>query len=107
MIMTENQRYWTALLASLVVALLASSAPESRMPIDFIISRSIPFALAWALLFGFSVGRHGNRGLWLPAGAPMAPHWPIWLLANHFPPPTTQATAYSLKLMYFFGAAYY
>ena len=53
--MSENQRYWIALLASLVVAFWGQSAPESRMPIDYgaMISRSIPLAIAWAAIFAF------------------------------------------------------
>ena len=45
--MTENQRYWIVVIASLVVAYLGGSAPSYRMPLDYgaMISRSIPFAM--------------------------------------------------------------
>src|SRR5437879_2133762 len=59
-----------------------------RMPLDYdaMISRSIPFAIAWAVILAFSLWRYKKRGLWLLVGAPMALYWPIWLLLNHFPP---------------------
>jgi hypothetical protein len=86
--MTENRRYWIALIASLVVAYLGGSAPNYRMPLDYgaMISRSIPFAIAWAVIIAFCLWRYKKHGLWLLAGAPMALYWPIWLLFNHFPP---------------------
>jgi hypothetical protein len=48
--MTDNHRYWMALIVSLVVAFFGWSFPSSRMPLDYdaMISRSVPFALAWA-----------------------------------------------------------
>jgi len=86
--MTENQRFWIALMASLVVAYLGGSAPNYRMPLDYgaMISRSIPFAIAWAVILAFGPWSYKKRGLWLLVGAPMALYWPIWLLFNHFPP---------------------
>jgi len=85
--MTENQRYGIALAASLVFAYLGSTAPNHRMPIDYdaIISRSIPFAIVWALIFTFCLWRYKKRGLWLLVGAPSALYWPIWLLLHYFP----------------------
>ncbi len=85
--MNENQKYWIALIASLVVAYLGSKAPSYRMPLDYdaMISRSIPFAIAWAVILAFCLWRYKKRGLWLLVGAPMALYWPIWLLFNHFP----------------------
>ena len=86
--MTENQRYWIVLMASLVVAYLGGSAPNYRMPLDYdaMISRSIPFAIAWAVILTFCLWRYKKRGLWLLAGASMALYWPICLLVNQFPP---------------------
>jgi hypothetical protein len=65
--MTENQRYGIALAASLVFAFLGSMTPRYRMPIDYhaMISRSIPFAIAWAVIFVFCLWRWKKRGLWL------------------------------------------
>ena len=86
--MTENKKYWIALTASLVFAYLGITAPSYSMPLDYdaMISRSIPFAIAWAVILGFCLWRYKKRGLWLLVGAPMALCWPIWLLFNHFPP---------------------
>ena len=74
--MSENQRYWIALIASLVIAYLGSKSPSYRMPVDYdaIISRSIPLAIAWAALVTFSLWRYRRRGLWLLLGAPIAPY---------------------------------
>ena len=85
--MTENRQYWTALLASLVVAFLSWLAPARRMPIDYdaMIWWSVPIAIGWALLLAFGLWRHKKRGLWLLVGAPTALYWPVWLLFNHFP----------------------
>jgi hypothetical protein len=85
--MTENQKFWIALIASIIAAFLGSRGPTYRMPIDYyaIISRSIPFAAAWAAILAYSLWRYEKRGLWLLVGAPMALYWPIWLLFNHFP----------------------
>jgi len=85
--MTTNQRYWLTLVASLVIACLGWSAP-SRMPLDYdaMISRSLPLALAWAMISAFCVWHFKKRGFWSLVGAPMALYWPIWLLFNHFPP---------------------
>ena len=85
--MTATQRYWIVLLASLVLAYLGGQAPRYQMPVDYdaIISRSIPFAIAWAVILSFCLSRYKKRGLWLLVGAPMALYWPIWLLFNHFP----------------------
>ena len=33
--MTENQKYWITLIASLMVAYLGSKAPSYRMPLDY------------------------------------------------------------------------
>jgi len=49
------------------------------------ITRSIPFATAWAAILAFCLWRYKKRGLWLLLGVPMALDWPIWLLLNHFP----------------------
>ena len=86
--MTENQRYWIALTGSLVIAFVGLESPSYRMPLDYdaMISRSIPFATAWAVLLALSLWRYKKRGFWLLLGAPMALYWPIWLLFNHFPP---------------------
>jgi hypothetical protein len=86
--MTENKKYWIALTASLVFAYLGSRAPSYRLLLDYdaMISRSIPFAIAWAVILAFCLWRYEKRGLWLLAGAPIALYWPIWLLFNHFPP---------------------
>ena len=86
--MTENKKYWIALTASLVFAYSGSAAPSYQMPLDYdaMISRSIPFAIAWAVILAFCLWRYKQRGLWLLVGAPMALCWPIWLLFNHFPP---------------------
>jgi hypothetical protein len=75
-------------MASLIIAYLGGSAPNHRMPLDYgaMISRSIPFAIAWAVILAFCLWRYKKRGLWLLVGAPMALYWPIWLLFNHFPP---------------------
>jgi ABC-type Mn2+/Zn2+ transport system permease subunit len=85
--MTENQRYWFALTVSLVVAYLGVTAPSRRMPLDYdaMISRSIPLAIVWAAMLGFSMGRFKTRGLWLLLASPFALYWPTWLLFNHFP----------------------
>ena len=85
--MTENQRFWVALMASLIVAYLGGSAPSGRMPLDYgaMLSRSIPFAIAWAVILAFCLWRYKKRGLWLLVGTPMALYWAIWLLFNHFP----------------------
>jgi hypothetical protein len=42
------------------------------MPIDYdaIISRSIPFGLAWALVLAFCLWRYKRRGLGLLVGTP-------------------------------------
>jgi hypothetical protein len=58
------------------------------MPLDYgtMISKSIPFAIAWVFVLAFSLRRYKKRGLWLLVGAPMALYWPIWLLFNDFPP---------------------
>jgi hypothetical protein len=55
--MTENQRYWIAFVASLVIAYLGGTAPRRRMPLDYdaMISRSVPLAIAWAAILGFRV----------------------------------------------------
>ena len=86
--MTENKKYWIALTASLVFAYLGSKAPSYRMPLDYdaMISRSIPFAIAWAVILAFCLWRYEKRGLWLLVGAPIALYWPIRLLFNHLPP---------------------
>jgi len=85
--MSENQRYWIALIASLVVAYLGWMAPAHQRPLDYdaMISRSIPFAIAWVVILVFCLWRYKKRGSWLLVGAPMALYWPIWLLFNHFP----------------------
>ena len=49
------------------------------------ISRSIPFAIAWVVILAFCLSRYKKRGLWLLVGAPMALYWPIGLRFNHFP----------------------
>ena len=86
--MTTNQRYWTALVFSLVLAWLSLRAPTYRMPIDYhaIISRSIPFFAMWAAILALSFWRYKRRALWLLLGAPMALFWPVWLIFNRFPP---------------------
>ena len=83
----ENQRYWIAMIVSLVVACLSGKAPSYRMPLDYdaMISRSIPFAVVWAMIFAACLWRYKKRGLWLLVGAPVALYWPIWLLFNQFP----------------------
>jgi hypothetical protein len=85
--MTTNQRYWIALIASLVIAYLGWAAPSYRMPLDYdaMISRSIPFAVSWITISAFSLWHFKKRGLWLLLGTPMALYWPIWLLFNRFP----------------------
>jgi len=72
---------------SLVFAFLGWKAPEWRMPLDYdaMISRSIPFAVAWTALLTICLWRCKLRGLWLLVGASMALYWPIWLIFNHFP----------------------
>jgi hypothetical protein len=84
--MSKNQTYWIALTASWVIAYLGWQYPN-RMPFDYdaMISKSIPFAIAWALILILCLWRYKRRGLWLLLGAPMAAYWPIWLLFNHFP----------------------
>jgi hypothetical protein len=74
-------------MASLVVAYLGRMAPSHQMPLDYhaMISRSIPFAVAWAAILARCIWRYKKRGFWLLVGAPMALYWPIWLLLNHFP----------------------
>jgi len=86
--MTENHNYWIALVTSLAIAYLSWISPAHRMPLDYnaMITRSIPFGLAWALVLAFSLWRYRSRGLWLLFGAPLALYWPIWLLFHHFPP---------------------
>jgi hypothetical protein len=85
--MTENQRYWVAFTASLAIAYLGRQSPSYRMPLDYdaMISKSISFAVAWALILILCLWRYKKRGLWLLVGTPMALYWPIWLLFNHFP----------------------
>jgi hypothetical protein len=79
---------WIALIISLVFAYLSWTAPSYRMPLDYdaMISRSVPFAIAWAGVVAVSLWRYKRRGLWLLLGAPMALYWPVWLLFNNFPP---------------------
>ena len=86
--MTENQRYWIGLIASLVIGYLGWQSHSYRMPLvyDAMISRSVPLAMAWALVLTVCLWRYKKRALWLLLGAPMALYWPIWLLLNHFPP---------------------
>jgi FtsH-binding integral membrane protein len=86
--MTKNQTFCITFIASFVAAYLSWSAPTYRMPIDYdaMISRSVPFAIAWVAILGFCFWRSKRRGLWLLLGSPMALYWPIWLLFNHFPP---------------------
>ena len=86
--MSQNLKFWITLAASFVIAYLSWSAPTHQMPLDYgaMISRSVPFAGAWALVLAFSLWRHKTRGLWLLAGSPMAFYWPMWLLFNRFPP---------------------
>ena len=86
--MTTNQRYWIALVTSLVIAFLGWSAPTDTVPLNYhaMIFRSVPFAVAWVTITAFSVWHFRKRGLWLLLGAPMALYWPIWLLLIHLPP---------------------
>jgi hypothetical protein len=86
--MTQNQKYWLALIISLVVAWMGWIAPNHRMPLDYdaMIWRSVPLAVAWAAILGFFLWRFRMLGLWLLLGAPMALYWPIWLLFHRFPP---------------------
>jgi FtsH-binding integral membrane protein len=97
--MTENQRYGIALAGSLVFAYLGSKAPSYRMPIDYaaIISRSIPFAIAWAVIFVFCLWRYKKRGLWLLVGAPFALYWQSGCYSIISRIATTWATAFELK----------
>jgi hypothetical protein len=85
--MSNWKRIWIAFPLALLIAFLSWISPTRRMPLDYdaIIWRSIPYAAAWVLLFGFSLYRFKKRGLWLLLGAPMALYWPIWLIFNHFP----------------------
>jgi hypothetical protein len=85
--MTENRKFGIVLTASLLVAYLGAKSPSYRMPLDYdaMISRSIPLAIGWAAIVGFSMWRYKKRGLWSLLGAPMALYWPLWLLFNHFP----------------------
>jgi hypothetical protein len=87
LLMTETRKYWLALVGSLALAYLGGTAPSYRMPLDYdaMISRSIPLAVAWAVIVGFCLWRFKKRGLWLLLGVPMALYWPIWLLFNHLP----------------------
>jgi hypothetical protein len=80
--MSENQRYWIALLASPIVAFLGWMPPTHRMPLDYdaMITRSIPFATAWAAILACCLWRYKKRELWLLLGVPMALYWPIWPL---------------------------
>ena len=77
-----------ALIISIAIAYLGWSAPSHTRPFGYhlMVSRSVPFAIAWALVLAFSCFRFKKRGLWLLLGAPMALYWPIWLVFNHFPP---------------------
>ena len=86
--MTDNQKYWLVLMVSFVIAYAGWSAPSYGRPLDYdaMISRSLPFAIAWAVLLGIGLWRYKKRGLWLLLGTPMALYWPLWLLFNHFPP---------------------
>ncbi len=85
---TNDRSYWLAFAVSLVFAFLGSKALSNRMPLDYdaIISRSIPFAIAWRLIVAFAIWRYGKRGLWLLVRAPMASYRPLWLLFHRFPP---------------------
>jgi hypothetical protein len=82
-----SRSFWIVLAASLVVAYMGWAAPQRQMPLDydFMIFRSIPFAILWGMILTFSVWRYKKRGLWVLVGTPMALYWPIWLLFNQFP----------------------
>jgi hypothetical protein len=79
--MTENQRYWLILMASLIVACIGWYAPSHRMPLDY----DAVISVVWAAILGFCLWRYKSRGLWLVWGTPLALYWPIWLLFNRFP----------------------
>jgi hypothetical protein len=83
----DNRIYWVTFIASVVFAFLGWKAPEYRMPLDYdaMITKSIPFAVAWCAALVFCLSRYRLRGLWLLLGAPMAFFWPIWLVFNRFP----------------------
>jgi hypothetical protein len=83
-----NQRYWTALTGSFIVAFLGFSAPSQQLPLNYrlMLYVSVPLAFAWAVVLILSISRYKRRGLWLLLGTPMALYWPIWLLFNNFPP---------------------
>ena len=86
--MTDKLKIGIALAASLISALVGDMAPARHMPLDFdaVYSVSIPAAAAWLAVLSYSLWRFKWRGLWVLVGAPLALHWPIWLLFNHFPP---------------------
>jgi hypothetical protein len=86
--MADTKKFWILLLLpSLLLAFFGWTAPSHQMPLDYgaMIWRSIPYAIAWALVITFALVRFRTRGLWFLIGAPMALYWPIWLLFNHFP----------------------
>jgi hypothetical protein len=96
--MTENKKYWIALTASLVFAYLGSKVPSYRMPLDYdaMISRSIPFAIAWAVILAFCLWRYEKRGLWLLVGAPIALPSGCYSIISR--PAITCTIAYRLEL---------
>ncbi len=75
-------------MASLLAAILGNEIPARQMPLDYaaMITVSIPFAVAWGIIFAFCLWRYGKRGWWAIVGAPLALWWPFWMVFNHFPP---------------------
>lgn len=85
--MSDAKKLWMILLPSMMIAFLGWTAPTGQMPLNYgaMLSRSVPYAVAWSLVLIVSLVRFKARGLWVLLGAPMALYWPIWLLFNHFP----------------------
>jgi hypothetical protein len=66
------------LILSLIVAALAFTVPWLTHFADA--GFSVAIILLWGILLIASIVRHGRRGLFLLAGAPLALFWPVALI---------------------------
>jgi hypothetical protein len=83
----RSREFWVLLIVSLAIAIYGWLVPQLQMPLNYgvMISRSIPFGIAWSVILVFGLWRYKWRGLWLLAGAPAALYWPAWMIFNQFP----------------------
>ena len=82
-----NLSFSSALVFSLLVALVGLLAPQRRMPIDFHIMLwlSLPLSGMWLATSIVSIFYFHKKALWMLLGAPIALYWPLWLMFNHIP----------------------